>query len=214
VPVPAGIEALHERIGRYYTGKIRRHGPTPAGVDWPSESGQQLRFAQLLRVCDFEHPFALDDIGCGYGALLAHLDGQHAGADVNYLGIDLSAAMVAQARALWSKHRRANFAQGAGSSRVADYAVASGIFNVRIDEPPRLWSRFVAHTLREMAAGTRRGLAVNFLAPVARGSPGDVPELYRPRPSRWASFCEGELGLKVEVVAGYGLREFTLLARH
>ncbi|MBC5763376.1 class I SAM-dependent methyltransferase [Ramlibacter albus] len=205
------IAALHGRIARYYGAKLARHGPTPRGVDWPSAGTQALRLEQLLRLCDFASPFTLNDLGCGYGALLGLLRRTGRARGVDYLGTDVSPAMVAQARALW--RGTARFEVGGAPSRVADYSVASGIFNVRIDEPRRLWEDFVAETLVQLAFASRRGFAVNFLKPLPRGT-DDVPELYRPPPRRWAAFCEDELGLSVETVAGYGLREVTLFARH
>ena len=207
------LAALHGRIAHYYTGKIERHGPTPAGVDWPEARSQELRFAQLLRVCDFDVRFSLADIGCGYGALLGYVERTRPHALIDYLGVDVSQAMIDAAKKLWRDKQHAEFQLGSGSPRRVDYSVASGIFNVRIDEPMRLWQRFVAETLRAMAATSRNGFAVNFLRPLPRGT-DTVPELYRPAPARWADFCEAELGCRVELVADYGLGEVTLLARH
>jgi len=207
------LEDLRSRVARYYSGKIERHGPTPAGVDWPCEPTQQLRFVQLLRMCDWNAPCSLDDWGCGYGALLGFMAVRHPAAQVDYLGIDLSPAMVRSATALWRRKRGARFHVGERSPRVADYAVASGLFNVRITEPLPLWEAFVAQTLRDMAARTRIGFAVNFLAPLPHGMPGK-PELYRVAPAQWLAFCERELGTRVTLLERYGMREFTLLARH
>ncbi|HUR90084.1 MAG TPA: class I SAM-dependent methyltransferase [Ramlibacter sp.] len=207
------LAPLHSRIERYYSAKIERHGPTPPGVDWSCEPTQQLRFVQLLRLCDFQADFSLDDWGCGYGALLGFIGKRHPDTHVDYLGIDLSASMIEQARKLWRRKRNAVFETGERSPRVADYAVASGIFNVRIDEPLALWEQFVEHTLRAMALSTRRGFAVNFLAPLPEGMEGK-PQLYRPAASRWAEFCERDLGMKVTRLERYGMREFTLLVRH
>jgi len=207
------LAPLHSRIEHYYSAKIERHGPTPLGVDWSCEPTQQLRFVQLLRLCDFQSGFSLDDWGCGYGALLSFIGKRHPEASVDYLGIDLSPAMIAQARKKSRGRRNARFAVGDCSERVADYAVASGIFNVQIDEPLALWERFVGHTLRTMAHSTRIGFAVNFLAPLPEGMEGKR-ELYRPDPARWVDFCERELAMKVTLLDRYGMREFTLLARH
>jgi hypothetical protein len=38
-------------------------------------------------------------------------------------------------------------------------------------------------------------------------------ELYRTPRLRWIRFCREELGCVVKPLTGYGLREFTLLAR-
>jgi len=211
VPALHPIAALQGRIASYYTGRIERFGPCPAGVDWPSERNQRVRFVQLLRICDFSRPLSLNDLGCGYGALYGHLRREHPGAVVDYKGFDLSAAMVQSARSVWRKHPDAVFEVG-DLGRAADYCVASGIFNVRLDEPLRLWETFVADTLHSMAASSRWGFAVNFLKPLPIGT-DPAPELYRPSPARWARFCADGLGAAVEVLTAYGLREVTLLVR-
>jgi len=97
-------------------------------------------------------------------------------------------------------------------SRVADYSVASGLFDVRLDEPIELWERFVARTLAEMRVTSRLGVAVNFAAPRAQGQAARTG-LYRVSPESWVAYCEEELQLSVELLTGYGLQEFTLLVR-
>lgn len=188
------------------------HGPTPLGADWPCMPTQELRFVQLLRLCDFSQPFALDDLGCGYGALLAFLAKRHRRSRIDYLGIDLSQAMLVEARRLWGQRSSAQFILGHASPRVADYAVASGIFNVKLHQPAERWTRFVETTLTGMHATSRLGFAVNFLAPLATGVEGKT-ELYRSPASVWRQFCEHKLRARVEVLENYGLREYTLLVR-
>lgn len=210
------LAGLYAGIDRYYSHKVRRHGPTPSGVDWPCLRTQELRFEQLLRVCGGEAFFSLNDIGCGYGALLAFLAKRHTHAQyaarIDYLGIDLSAAMVAEARLLWHKRPLAEFLAAKTSPRTADYSVASGVFNVKLDQPMALWESFVAQTLADMHRTSRVGFAVNFLAPLTKGEAGP-PELYRAAPGQWQRHCEA-LGARVEVLQGYGLpQEYTLLVR-
>ncbi|CAN7537733.1 class I SAM-dependent methyltransferase [Polaromonas sp. LjRoot131] len=208
------LAALYAGIDRYYSHKVNIHGPTPAGVDWPCLPTQELRFEQLLRVCGLQAPFSLDDIGCGYGALLAFLAKQHQhAARIDYLGVDLSATMVAQARLLWRKRPMTNFLVANASPRLADYSVASGIFNVKLDQPRVLWEAFIARTLADMRRNSSVGFAVNFLAPLAGGEAGP-PELYRAAPEHWQRHCEQALGATVELLQAYGLQEeYTLLVR-
>lgn len=207
----AAIAALRGRIARYYGAKVGRYGATPQGVDWPSARTQELRFEQLLRICDFDSPFSLNDLGCGWGALLGYLRRTGRARGVDYLGTDVSPQMVAQARALW-RGPAVRFEVDGAPSRTADFAVASGLFNVRIDEPRRLWEAFVADTLVQLAFTSRRGFAVNFLKPLPRGT-DHVPELYRPPPRQWARWCEEHFAGPVQVLEDYGLRELTLLVR-
>jgi SAM-dependent methyltransferase len=212
IPPQAGIlRPVHARIEAYYTDKISRHGAGPRGVDWTCAATQELRFVQLLKLCDFTGPFSLNDIGCGYGALVRFLARRHAEADIDYLGVDLSPAMINRARRRHRGTQGRRFLVGSEIPRIADYAVASGVMNVMLDHPRALWEEFVADTMRRMCASSRRGFAVNFMAEKPDG--GATEGLYRADPSRWILFCQQTLGCAVEVVSGYGMREYTLLVR-
>jgi hypothetical protein len=55
------------------------------------------------------------------------------------------------------------------------------------------------------------GFAVNFMTPSAFN---ENPEgLYCTTPTPWIRFCENQLRSSAQVLADYGLREFTLLVR-
>lgn len=207
-----GLEDVHAGIERYYTQKVKQHGATPFGVDWTCVPSQELRFVQLLKLCDFSSPFELNDIGCGYGALLTYLDKRHPGREIDYLGSDLSPSMIRHARRMWSTRAGARFAIGGAGPRTADYSVASGIFNVRMDQPIDRWIAFIAATLSRLRETSRLGFAVNFMTP-RQPSSSSESGLYGVTPETWTRYCEQQLTSDVEVIEGYGLREFTLLAR-
>ena len=80
----------------YYEDKFRAHGPIPNGVDWGHARAQALRFEQLCKLLPQKRasapPASLNDLGCGYGALLDHL--RATGEPVDYLGIDLVPDLV------------------------------------------------------------------------------------------------------------------------
>lgn len=204
------MRGLHAKVRTYYSGTLERHGPTPLGVDWPNTVSQYLRFVQLLKLCDFEMPFSLNDFGCGYGALLAFLAMRHGGAAIDYRGIDISPAMVAAARKCWPDRQDAKFAVGSRCGHRADYSLASGIFNVRLGHPVAEWESYVEQILSDLHESSRIGFAVNFMRPHDALPTEDG--LYRTEPKRWIGFCE-RLGGNVEWVGDYGLREFTLLIR-
>lgn len=210
----AEVSDLYAGVVRYYSGRVRRYGSTPLGVDWTCMASQELRFVQLMKLCDFDAPFALNDVGCGYGALVGYLDRRHADADIDYLGIDLAAEMTRRARRLWRDRPRTAFATGDARERPADYSVASGIFNVKLDQPEPRWERFVARTLGDLHASSRKGFAVNFMRERSQSATGDDGgALYRTRPDRWVAHCEREFGSSVTLLDDYGQPEFTLLVR-
>jgi cytochrome P450 len=206
----AALMGVCRRVEAYYAQKLARHGARPRGVDWEDAATQQLRFAQLLKVCPLDRPFSLIDLGCGYGALLAFLAERHPETPVDYLGIDLSSAMVKRAERRHKGRPGARFLAGRSSAEQADFVVASGIMNVMVGHSRPLWERFVRTMLTDMDRMARQGLAVNFLSPL----PGDAEQgqLYRCDAAKWARFIEDRLGRSVEVLGGYGLGEVTLLA--
>jgi SAM-dependent methyltransferase len=184
-------------------------GRPPIGVGCSCVPTQELRFVQLMKLCNLPEFFSLKDLGCGYGALLAYLAKRHSEAKIDYLGIDLSPAMVRRAKRLWRNQKDAKFVVGHAGPRIADYSLASGIFNVKLEQPLAQWEHFVALTLADMAATSRQGFAVNFLAPLSGG--GRLSTLYRAPAEPWIHFCEQELGCSVELLTNYGLQEYTLL---
>lgn len=203
------LSRLRSSVVGYYSDRLRRYGATPLGVDWTCIASQELRFLQLLKLCDFGAPFSLNDVGCGYGALVGYLARRHAEARIDYLGIDLAAAMSRRAKRLWRAYPWAAFVTGDARVRTADYSVASGIFNVKPAQPRATWERFVALTLDGLQASSRRGFAVNFKL---ERPDDEAPEgLYRVRPEIWIRHCERAYGAAVTLLEGYGQPEFTLL---
>lgn len=212
VPADPALQAVHRSIAAYYSERVRRFGATPAGADWTCVASQHMRFVQLLRLCGASASFLLNDLGCGHGALLALLEKRYAGRTIDYLGVDLSAAMLRHARRQWRGHDSVRFVAGSVAPRQADYAVASGVFNVSLDHPTAVWEAFVSTTLDGLAATSRRGFAVNFLLPPPVGLRAK-PGLYTTTPEPWAEYCRRRFNAETEIIGGYGLREFTLIAR-
>lgn len=206
------ISSLHSGIERYYTQKVLQHGATALGVDWTCKPTQELRFIQLLKLCNFDQPFSLNDVGCGYGALADFLSRRHRASKIDYLGTDLSKAMLEQVKPSYGANIRAQFVATASIPRVADYSMASGIFNVKLAQPVGLWNLFIKKTLTEMNATSRLGFAINFLTPISRDMQV-IPELYRTAPEVWIRYCTKQFNATAELIADYGMREFTLLVR-
>lgn len=208
--------ALHEGIARYYERRLRENGPTPRGVDWNGAESQQLRFAQLVRIIQADHgtesdrPVTLNDLGCGYGALLTFLAEQ--GLHIDYEGTDLCEPMVQAARARHAGVANARFRIGGACSRMADYSVASGLFNVRQDVPLPLWEKFIHDTLDDLDRSSSRGFAFNCLTSYSDAEKMR-PHLHYCAPEEIFRHCKNRFSRNVALLHDYGLYEFTILVR-
>jgi SAM-dependent methyltransferase len=205
------VSIFLDNIVEYYAGKLSAHGCTPRGVDWNNEGGQFLRFDQLSKILDPQvNRFSLNDIGCGYGALLNYLRAR--GFDPFYKGLDISADMIGVAQRTHEHDRSSEFYVAIEPRDVSDYSVASGIFNVRLSHPDSAWNDYMKETLDIMDRTSRLGFSFNFLS-----SYSDLkkrrPDLYYADPCEIFDLCVRRYSRNVSLIHDYGLYEFTILVR-
>lgn len=207
--MPNNIELLHE-VAAYYSDKLAQHGATPLGVDWNGPESQNLRFKQLCNIVTDNTSFSLNDLGCGYGALYDYLANQYL--QFSYLGIDVSDDMVRSARLHYKNSTNAQFACAAEPTRVADYGVASGIFNVRLGRSNSEWIDYVQANLDILNRTSRLGFSFNCLT-----SYSDADKirdyLYYADPCELFDLCKRRYSKQVALLHDYGLYEFTILVR-
>jgi SAM-dependent methyltransferase len=195
-------------VERYYSGRFAEHGATARGVDWNSPESQELRFEQLLRVADLEQGrYSLNDFGCGYGALLGYLRAR--GIEVDYRGFDLSESMLEHAR---TEYPGVSFVGSADAVESADYTVASGIFNVKLDTPPEVWRQYVLDTLDTIARLSTKGFAFNMLTSYSDAD-RMRDDLYYGDPRFFFDRCKRQYARNVALLHDYGLYEFTTIVR-
>ena len=102
--------------------------------------------AGLLPVSsDADPPASLIDYGCGYGALADYLAAR--GGAWSYRGFDVSAEMIAAAEAGRGSAPDRSYTVDPATLRPADFVVASGIFNVKLDHPVDAWRAYVWDTI-------------------------------------------------------------------
>lgn len=199
-----------EAVKQYYHLKLEAHGPTPSGVDWNSEESQTLRFEQLLKVCDEKVPFSLIDYGCGYGALATCMMEQ--GLSFQYQGFDISPQMVAKAKEFHRGNPSCRFFEEEALLTPAEFVVASGVFNVKLQAEGAEWKVYVLHTLERIHALSESGFAFNLLT--SHSEPHRMrPDLYYADPCFFFDYCKTRFSKDVALLHDYGLYEFTLLVR-
>lgn len=209
---PAQTQAggILAEVAGYYSDKLALHGATPQGVDWNGEQSQELRFEQLCRIFQSTRDFSINDLGCGYGAFLDFVSQQYDGVD--YCGIDVSAEMVHAAQQCHPGRQDARFVQGGEPVRVADYSVASGIFNVRLGRSDSEWRAYLEATLDALDRQSRLGFTFNCLT---SWSDADKMRdyLYYADPCALFDLCKSRYSRNVALLHDYGLYEFTILVR-
>ena len=198
------------RAAGYYTGKLREHGPTHRGVDWNSVESQELRFEQLLRVCEGEPRVAVNDYGCGYGALVDYLVA--AGRPFEYGGYDVSAEMIEAARTAHAGVAGCAFTSVRADLARRAFTIASGIFNVKFEASRDDWWRYVSGVLDDIAAASIQGFAFNLLT--AYSDPDRRrDDLFYAEPEAVLRHCVARFSRRVALSHDYPLHEFTVLVR-
>jgi SAM-dependent methyltransferase len=197
-------------VARYYGDRLAAHGVSAQGVDWNGAESQRLRFAQLLRVCEGADGFSLNDVGCGYGALFDYL--RERGRRCDYLGVDISEAMIAKAQELHRGLPGCRFRVSDQADRVADYTVASGIFNVKLRASAEAWHAHVLKSVDALNAGCRCGFAFNCLTRYSDAALMRA-DLFYADPCELFDYCKTRFARDVALLHDYGLYEFTLVVR-
>jgi cyclopropane fatty-acyl-phospholipid synthase-like methyltransferase len=203
-----------DAVVEYYEGKLAAFGGTARGVDWKDEASQIKRFEQLARALapNRSSRFEIIDFGCGYGALLPFLNAS--GFHVRYTGYDCSAEMIDAAQRLHADSADATFTSDWAAIEPADYVVASGVFNVRLDTPDDEWRDYVFRALSMMNEKATAGWAANFLTSYA-DEERKRPDLYYADPAMILDWCKRSASRWVCLLHDYELYEFTVgVERH
>ena len=128
----------------YYAAKLDAHGPTAQGVDWNGPESHRQRHRQFLRLFESEPTASVIDLGCGFGDFFSFLrENGHLG---RFTGYDIVPAMIEQARKLHGEASDRQWRVGAEPTEFADYAIASGIFNVRGTVVEEAWEGYRRET--------------------------------------------------------------------
>jgi SAM-dependent methyltransferase len=203
--------AILSEVAAYYASKLAAHGSTPQGVDWNGTESHEIRHRQFLRLLDGSPDASVIDLGCGFGDFLRFLRAQgHRG---RFIGYDIAPSMIAQARLLHGESDDQQWQVGAEPVDAADFAIASGIFNVKGDVPSERLTSYVHRTIDILAQAGRRGFAFNVLS-LSSDPDRRRPNLYYADAADMMAHCLSRYGRSVALMQDYGLYEFTVVVRH
>ena len=208
-PIKNHKEILND-VQKFFDKKISQYGATFEAVDYNSKESQEIRFIQLLKVIDTDNPFTIIDYGCGYGELAHFINGL--GFEFEYQGFDISEAMIKQAIKKTPKDLGFKFTTNLTEVKPADYAVASGIFNKKLEADNKAWENLAIDTLKNMANLSQRGFSFNMLT--SYSDPEFMREdLYYGDPLFYFDYCKKNFSRNVALLHDYELYDFTILVR-
>lgn len=198
-----------DHVKSYFDKRIQEHGASPRGSDWNSETSQNTRFDQLLKVVEVQS-FSLLDYGCGYGALADYLESN--GLEADYYGYDILESAIETARQVHANKPQRAFFTDKSQLPTCDYTVASGIFNFRGEQSFEDWTEYVLGVLHEFSQLSRYGFSSNFLT---KYSDADKmrPDLYYADPLFLFDYCKRNFSKNVALLHDYRLYDFTLVVR-
>jgi SAM-dependent methyltransferase len=207
----AAASTILSEVAAYYASKLEAHGSTPQGVDWNGLDSHQTRHRQFLRLLEGAVDASIIDLGCGFGDFLRFLRAE--GYRGRFTGYDIAPEMIEKARELYGETDDRQWRIGAEPDDAADFAIASGIFNVKGDVPDAIWTRYVRQTIDVLAGAGRHGFAFNVLS-LSSDPERRRPNLYYADPADMLAYCLSRYGRSVALLQDYGLYEFTVVVRH
>ena len=110
------------------------------------------------------------------------------------------------------KHAAADKARFSVSSKpdeIADYSVASGIFNVRLERDDAEWWEYLCSTLDLLDRTSRLGFSFNCLTSYSDADKMK-PYLYYADPCKVFDLCKRKYSRNVALLHDYNLYEFTI----
>ena len=202
-----------DQIREYFDSKLKTYGATPPGADWNSNGSQETRFEQLCKVIEDPRHVSILDFGSGYGALLDYLNQK--GFVVNlYVGYDILESMVVEGRRLHEGQPNVIFTSQFSDIPPVDYAVASGVFNIKLDTPYEDWMQFAMDNLEKLNTLVDKGFASNFLTSYSDPERMKIrSDLFYADPCAVFDYCKKHYSRWVSILHDYRLYDFTVIVR-
>ena len=204
-------EHLIAQISAYYSARLAEHGPCSLGVDWNGAESHHSTHNQFLRLLAGKPTASVLDLGCGYGDFLPFL--RQAGFKGLYVGLDVAPAMIEEARRLHGEGSDHSWQIGSVPEGPQDFAIASGVFNVKGGVPDEEWVAYVWKTIERLAQTSRLGFAFNILS-TSSDPERRRPNLFYADPVTTLASCLSRFGRHIALLQDYGLYEFTIIGHH
>jgi hypothetical protein len=201
------------QIRDYFDSKLKTYGATPRGADWNSDTSQETRFEQLSKVIESSEHVTLLDYGCGYGALYDYLVKKGVKFDL-YVGYDILDSMVVEGQRLHADQPNTFFTSDFKAIPAVDYAIASGVFNIKLESSYADWVQYTLDNLEKLVQRVNKGVSSNFLTSYSDPERmAERPDLFYADPCYLFDYSKKHFSRWVSILHDYRLYDFTLIIR-
>lgn len=204
---------MKEKFESFYNDHLRKFGSTAQGVGWKNEEAQSVRFQQLVKLIDQRgNRFSLNDLGCGTADFFPFL--KETNFQFVYRGYDVMPEMIQEANRRFDKLPDVSLKiiGTAQEMEVANYTIASGIFNIRFNADNDSWLKYIRETLSFMDEKSLDGFAFNVLTKYS-DEEFMKKELYYADPCEMFDYCKKNFSKNVALLHDYGQFDFTILVK-
>ncbi|WP_281637388.1 class I SAM-dependent methyltransferase [Flavobacterium marginilacus] len=203
------MNKIEDQIKGYYSSKIKQFGATPQGVDWNSVESQELRFEVLSSLINNQDHFSILDYGCGFGSMLTYFETKYQ--SFEYIGFDVSEDMITVALNKFSTKQNVKWSTRLPIEKT-DYVIASGIFNVKLENTNEDWLTYILETLMKIDESCVKGFSFNVLT---KYSDKEYMKdyLYYADPLLLFDYCKKNFSKNVALLHDYNLYEFSIIVR-
>ncbi len=207
------MQPIDENVKKYYKDTLQQHGFTARGVGWKNEAAQHIRFEQLAKIAATTN-FSVNDLGCGSGDFFNYLRASCQRIDFTYRRYDVLAEMVAYAGKKFAAATNARFhcIQNPEQMQMADYTIASGIFNLKYGQTDDQWLSYIFDTIKIMNSRSIKGFAFNMLTSYS-DKEWMQDHLYYADPLPVFDFCKKNISKNVALLHDYHEYDFTILIK-
>lgn len=203
------MNKILKEVNQYYTAKIKQYGTTPKGVDWNSVESQELRFEVLSSLINEENNFLVLDFGCGFGSMFNYFTTKYH--SFEYIGFDVSEEMILAALKKFPKNEYTKWSTSLPLGKV-DYVIASGIFNVKLENTEEDWLNYILETITKINESAKKGFAFNVLT-MYSDKKYMKEHLYYADPLYFFDYCKKHFSKNVALLHDYNLYEFSIIVR-
>lgn len=205
-------ELRYKPLVDHYETCLEQHGAIPKGVDWPNARDLSTRFNVMLDISRNHHPrhpMALLDLGCGYGALLDHINALQQIKRFTYHGIDMSPKMIQAAINRHPNHffEERNILTNPLSSSSVDYVLMNGLFTEKRSLTQAEMTQFFIKMVQNSFKASRIGIAFNVMSTHVDWMRDD---LYHLPFDEMVSILHKHCSRHLTIRSDYGLYEYTV----